>query len=217
MAFFATEEVLHGGASAGKSQETRPSHRCRARDGRSRRSATEGHTTKGFALIAPGTIFYRGEMPLLVKEAMTRQVQSVSPHDVLQKAAEVMRSIGVGCVPVLEDGEPVGIVTDRDLAVRAVALGWDPTATAVRDVMTPHPVVVAEGQMLDEAITTMINHRISRVLVTNREGRLAGILTSSDAAVFCPSPREISSLMTHLSARDRKSACAVNAVRPSGR
>jgi CBS domain-containing protein len=121
---------------------------------------------------------------MLLKDVMTRQVECVGPDDTIQAAARKMRDLNVGPVPVCgTDGKLAGMVTDRDLAVRAVADGHDPKACKVRDVMTPEVVYCFEDQDTQDASRIMQDKQIRRVLVLNRDKRMTGIVSLGDLAV----------------------------------
>jgi len=113
---------------------------------------------------------------MLVKEIMTRNVECVRPDDTLQAAARKMRELDVGPLPVCGgDDRLAGIVTDRDITVRATAEGRDPTRTTVREAMTPDVVYVFDDQDVRDAADTMATHQIRRVLLLDRDKRLADV------------------------------------------
>jgi CBS domain-containing protein len=119
-----------------------------------------------------------------VKDVMTRGVKCTHPSTTLQEAARMMRDLDVGPLPVCGDNERlVGLLTDRDIAVRAVADGQDPRTTTVRDVMTPDIVYCFEDQDVSEAARLMKEHQIRRLVVLNRDKRLVGIVSLGDLAV----------------------------------
>jgi CBS domain-containing protein len=121
---------------------------------------------------------------MLVKDVMTRHVECVRPDDTIQTAARKMRDLDVGPMPVCGgDDRLAGMVTDRDITVRATAEGKDPTRTPVKDAMTPDVVYVFEDQDAREAAKTMADRQIRRVLVLNRDKRLVGIVSLGDLAV----------------------------------
>ena len=121
---------------------------------------------------------------MLVKEIMTRRVECVRPDATLQEAARKMRDLDVGPLPVCGDDDRLaGVLTDRDITVRATADGRDPTRTPVREAMTPDVVYVFEDQDARDAADTMAAHQIRRVLVMNRDKRLVGIVSMADIAV----------------------------------
>lgn len=118
-----------------------------------------------------------------IREIMTPAVQCVRPGDNLVEAAALMRELDVGAVPVCNGSELVGILTDRDITVRAVAEGHDPNRTPVRQVMTAEVVFVYDDEGLDAAVRMMERHRIRRAPVMTREKRLVGIVSLGDIAV----------------------------------
>ena len=121
---------------------------------------------------------------MLVKDVMTRHVECVSPEDSIQTAAQKMRDLDVGPMPVCgTDGKLAGMLTDRDITVRATADGRAPNECKVRDVMTPGVVYVYEDQDSGEAVRTMQEKQIRRVLVLNRDKKLTGIVSLGDLAV----------------------------------
>jgi len=121
---------------------------------------------------------------MLVKFIMTLDVEWVSDDTSVQEAARLMRSLDVGSIPVRgADSEIVGMLTDRDLAIRAAAEGLDPTTTKVRDVMTVDVVYCYEDQDVLDAVKLMEGLQLRRLLVLNRDNQLAGILSLGDLAV----------------------------------
>jgi CBS domain-containing protein len=130
---------------------------------------------------AGGLVSSRGSMK--IHEIMTPAVQCVRPGDNLVEAAGLMRDLDVGVVPVCDHHDLVGILTDRDIAVRAVAAGCDPARTFVRDVMTPDVVFVYDDEDVGTAIRMMEENQVRRTPVLTRAHRLAGILSLGDLAV----------------------------------
>jgi CBS domain-containing protein len=118
-----------------------------------------------------------------LRDVMTRDVEVVSPETTLVEAARKMRELDVGPIPVCDDNRILGIITDRDIATRAVAEGRDPKQTRVRDVMTRDVVYCFEDQDVDEAARLMQQRQVRRVLVLNRQRELAGIVSLGDLAV----------------------------------
>jgi CBS domain-containing protein len=118
-----------------------------------------------------------------VKEVMTPCVEVIHPDSTLQEAAAKMKARDIGPLPVCEDGRLVGMLTDRDITVRATAEGEDPTAIRVRDVMTPQVVSCFEGQLVGEAALLMQEHQVRRLVVLDRDQRLVGIVSLGDLAV----------------------------------
>jgi CBS domain-containing protein len=117
-----------------------------------------------------------------VQEAMTRDVQMVAPTDSLRRAAEIMARGDIGWLPVSENDRLIGTITDRDIAVRAVAAGKDPS-TLVRDVMTADVKYCFEDETIEAVSRNMGQVQVRRLPVLNREKRLVGILSLADAAL----------------------------------
>ncbi len=114
---------------------------------------------------------------------MTRNPDTVSPDTLVQDAAEKMREINVGVLPVLDGNQLVGILTDRDITVRSTAEALDPVTARVRDTMSSYPVYIYEDQDAREAAGLMEKHRIRRLPVLDRTNRLVGIVSLGDLAV----------------------------------
>ncbi len=118
-----------------------------------------------------------------IREVMTPDAQCVRPEETLVDAASLMRQLDVGVLPVCDGDNVVGIVTDRDITVRAVADSRHPATTMVREVMSPGSFSVYEDQEVEEAISLMEQHQIRRAPVMNRDDRLVGIISLGDIAV----------------------------------
>jgi CBS domain-containing protein len=113
---------------------------------------------------------------------MTKGAECVSPSTTLQDAARKMRNLDVGPLPVCDNDRLVGVITDRDITVRAVADGSDTRTATVREVMTPQ-VFCFEDQDVAEAARIMQENQIRRLVVLNRDKRLVGIVSLGDLAV----------------------------------
>lgn len=118
-----------------------------------------------------------------VQEVMTRQVECVSPDTSLSEAARKMRDLDVGPMPVCEGEQVVGILTDRDIAIRAVAEGLDPNSTTAGEIMTRGVSSCFEDQEVGEAASLMQDKQIRRLVVLNHGGQLVGIVSLGDLAV----------------------------------
>jgi CBS domain-containing protein len=116
-----------------------------------------------------------------VQEIMTRDVAIVSPDDTLKTAAVRMAQLDVGALPVGEGDRLVGILTDRDIAIRGIAEGMGPSAK-VREVMTPDIKYCFADQELDEIAENMADIQVRRLPVLDRDKRLVGILSLCDIA-----------------------------------
>lgn len=125
-----------------------------------------------------------GPNVMRVGDVMTRGVETTTAGATLQAAALVMREAGVGMLPVMEGPRPVGVVTDRDITVRATANGLDPKTTHVSDVMTRSVVYCAEDASPGEAAQLMENRTIRRLLVLDRDGRMVGVVALDDLAML---------------------------------
>lgn len=117
-----------------------------------------------------------------VREVMTPEVKTVSPGTTLKDAARYMKKLNVGVLPVVEGNRPVGVITDRDMIVRAVADNRRPDKWTVRDAMTPEVIHCYDDQDLREVATTMKDNQVLRLLVFKRDNTLAGICSLSDIA-----------------------------------
>jgi CBS domain-containing protein len=120
---------------------------------------------------------------MYVREVMTPDVVLASPEDTLQRAAEMMIDIDAGVLPVGENDRLVGILTDRDITIRAVAAGKQPSECKVREVMSPDIKYVYEDESTEDAARNMTNLQVRRLPVLNREKRLVGIVSLGDLAL----------------------------------
>jgi CBS domain-containing protein len=114
-----------------------------------------------------------------VSEAMTRDVRVANPNQTIREAAVVMAEIDAGVLPVGENDRLIGVITDRDIAVRAVAKGKAPT-TKVREVMSEEVLYCFDDQDLDDVARNMGDVKVRRMPVVNRDKRLVGILSLGD-------------------------------------
>jgi len=117
-----------------------------------------------------------------VSEAMTRDVRMANPGQSIRDVAKIMADIDAGAVPVGENDRLVGMITDRDIAVRAVAAGKGPD-TPVRDVMSQEVNYCYEDEELDHVAQNMGDIRVRRLPVVNRDKRLVGIVSLGDVAL----------------------------------
>ncbi len=118
-----------------------------------------------------------------VSEAMTRDVRVASPDQSIREAARTMAEIDTGVLPVGESDRLVGMITDRDIAIRAVAEGKGPD-TPVREVMTQDVKYCFEDEDTDHVARNMADQQVRRLPVVNRDKRLVGILSLGDLAVM---------------------------------
>jgi len=121
---------------------------------------------------------------MYVKFIMTLAVECVGPDESVQEAAQRMRSLDVGPLPVCgDDGRLLGMITDRDIVVRATAEGLDPRLVRVQDVMSEDVIYCFEDQDVDTAAQLMEEHRIRRLPVLDGDRRLVGIVSLGDLAI----------------------------------
>ena len=116
-----------------------------------------------------------------IREVMTPNPRTVSPNDTIQSAARIMRDEDTGAIPVVENGRPVGMVTDRDIVVRAVADGGQ-VSRPVRDIVTTGVVCVTPEMSTREANELMSEHQVRRLPVVEND-QLVGIVSLGDLAV----------------------------------
>jgi CBS domain-containing protein len=116
-----------------------------------------------------------------IADVMTSDVSCVSPEDSIRHAAELMDDLDVGALPVTDGQRLVGMITDRDITIRATAAGLDPEDTQVADVMTDDICHCYEDQSTDEVMQDMRDIQIRRVPVVSRDDhRLIGIVALAD-------------------------------------
>lgn len=132
---------------------------------------------------------------MFVRELMTRHAATIGADETLEAAARKMKELGIGALPVLERGQLSGIVTDRDLAVRAVAAGADPERTHVRDAMTAQVIACREDDEVEDAARMMEERAVRRVMVLDREGELSGMLSVDD--LVCASVALAADVLRH--------------------
>jgi CBS domain-containing protein len=118
-----------------------------------------------------------------VCEVMTRGAACTHPEATLQEAAERMKSLDVGALPVCHNDKLVGMLTDRNIAIRSVAEGQDPWTDKVRDIMTPEVFYCFEDQDVSDVAELMQAKQVRRLPVLNRDKRLVGIVSLGDLAV----------------------------------
>ncbi len=115
-----------------------------------------------------------------IRSVIRSPVKSLPPDASCLEAARLMRDENIGCVVVAEGKRPLGVVTDRDIAVRVVAEGSDPEKFRLRDVMSGEPIFVGAERSLDQAVAAMRDLAIRRVPVVDDAGELCGIISLDD-------------------------------------
>jgi len=114
-----------------------------------------------------------------VSEVMTREVQTVSPEQRVQEAAGFMLSSDAGSIPVTDGGKLIGMITDRDIAVRGIAKGFGPE-TLVRDLMSNDVVCARHDEDVEDAATRMSKAQVRRLPVIDEQEKLCGIVSLGD-------------------------------------
>jgi CBS domain-containing protein len=135
-----------------------------------------------------------------LKEIMTPGVEVIAPEATLQQAATKMRRLDIGPLPVCDGEQLVGMLTDRDITIRAVAEGCDPTTTTVREAMTPDIAYCFEDQDLADAVQLMEHYQIRRLPVLTRDKRLVGMVSLGDLAVSSADQRQVGETLKQVSA-----------------
>ena|SRR5512138_231637 len=137
---------------------------------------------------------------MLVRDAMSRNAESVEPEVSLTYVARRMKEKNVACLPVYEEGKLIGIITDRDIVCRGIAVTDNLMDMKARDVMTAGSYFASEDQSLEDAVRLMGDREIYHLPVLDRQNRLTGMLALPDLAV--KGSREFLGIMNALLARD---------------
>jgi CBS domain-containing protein len=117
-----------------------------------------------------------------IRDVMTTRPRAVTPDSTLSQVAELMEAEDVGVIPIVDGDFLVGMVTDRDIVVRAVARGFDPSQTRVSQVASDDLVTVRPSNDLSDALDLMARHQVRRLPVTDDENRLVGVVSQADVA-----------------------------------
>ncbi len=115
-----------------------------------------------------------------VNEIMSKDVAFIKPEASLRQAARKMKELGVGTLPIVQEGRLLGIITDRDISCHAVAMGRDPNSTEVQKVMTRDVATCLDDLEVDAAASLMSEHHIRRLAVLDQQQQLAGVLSVDD-------------------------------------
>ncbi|HKA44075.1 MAG TPA: CBS domain-containing protein [Burkholderiales bacterium] len=121
-------------------------------------------------------------MTTKIREAMTQKVRMATPDQTIREAARIMIECDAGVLPVGEDDRLIGVITDRDIATRAVAEGKSPE-TAVREVMSKEVLYCFEDEDVEHVAKNMSDNKVRRLPVLNRKKRLVGIVSIADLAL----------------------------------
>ena len=119
---------------------------------------------------------------MLVREVMSTHLETIAPATTVQECAKKMSELGVGVLPVWQDGQPLGVVTDRDVCCRVVGAGKDPAKTPVRAIMTAVVTCCFEDQDCTEAARMMKDKGVRRLTVVDRKKAMVGVFSVDDLA-----------------------------------
>lgn len=136
------------------------------------------------------------------RDVMTEKVACALPSDTVDRVAQLMRREDVGPIPVVDDHHNhwlLGIVTDRDLALKVVAEGRDPRSTSVESVMTRNPVTAHPQSDLQRVLELMAEHQVRRIPVADDRGHLLGIIAQADIATRVEAPRQTAAIVEQIS------------------
>lgn len=135
-------------------------------------------------------------------EVMTKDPVCCLPNDSVAKAAELMKSENIGSIPVIESQQTrklVGIVTDRDLALKIVSEGRDAKSTNVEAVMTRKVVTCFADDDLQKALDAMAQHQLRRMPVVDNDNKLVGIIAQADVATRVDQPEKTAEMVKEIS------------------
>lgn len=119
---------------------------------------------------------------MLVRDIMNHRVETINSDSLIRDAAQKMRDLDIGMLPVNQDADIIGTVTDRDITIRAAADGADPNRSLVRDVMSSEVFTCHEDDDLSQAARIMEEYQVRRIMVQNESGTITGILSLADLA-----------------------------------
>jgi CBS domain-containing protein len=117
-----------------------------------------------------------------IKDVMTSNPCSIDADKSVAYAAKMLRDEDVGVAPIVEGDKLIGMLTDRDIAIRVVAEGRAPDQVTVRDVASKQVVTIDPQQNLDEALRIMAKHKVRRLPVVEEDGKLVGVVAQADVA-----------------------------------
>jgi len=118
-----------------------------------------------------------------IREVMTSSPCTIDADKDIAYAAKMLRDEDVGVAPIVEGDQLVGVLTDRDIAIKVVAEGRDPQTTKVRDIASKDIVTIDPQQNLDEALRLMAQHQVRRLPVVEEDGKVVGIVAQADIAL----------------------------------
>lgn len=118
-----------------------------------------------------------------VSDVMTARPRVVSPDTPVSQVAELMESEDIGAIPILDGDQLAGMITDRDIVIRAVAKGKDPRGMPAREISSRDVVTVRPDSNLSEALELMAGHQVRRLPVVDEDNRLLGVVSQADIAL----------------------------------
>jgi CBS domain-containing protein len=143
------------------------------------------------------------------QEIMTRNPECCLASDKVYAVAQRMQNADIGALPVVESHKNkklIGIVTDRDLAVRVVGASRDATETQVGDIMTPNPVICHPAEDLETTLEVMASHQIRRIPVVDDLGQVVGIIAQADVAIHVDNHDKVVQMVGEISQPDSVTA-----------
>ena len=143
----------------------------------------------------------------MCNEVMTKNPFCCLPDDLVAKAAELMKSKNIGSIPVIDNEQTkklVGIVTDRDLALKVIAKGLDARSMKVEAVMTRKVVTCLAGDDLQKALDAMAEHQLRRIPVLDKNNMVVGIIAQADVATRVDQPEKTAEMVKEISQSSAK-------------
>jgi len=176
-------------------------------------------------LLQPPSVISHGASELIshketamkIRDVMVHDVVAIDPSASLAEAAQLMREANVGILPVVEDGQVCGVITDRDLVVRAIAMGADLASTPVGEFATGDPVVAHPDWNLDQAMEVMARAQIGRLPVIDDDNALAGMVTLGSLALRSKKDKETLAAAKAVSRRSVKEGDSPRAASSQGK
>jgi len=117
-----------------------------------------------------------------ISQIMNRSVRVISPDTNVRQAAQEMKSLDIGALPVCDGEKLLGMITDRDIAIRSVADDKDPRSTKVSDIMSPEVIWCFDDASTEEVAAKMADRQVRRIPIVNRQKKLVGVVALADLA-----------------------------------
>jgi len=131
---------------------------------------------------------------MLAKELMSNKPEFLPPTATLKQAADQMRAHDYGFIPIGENDRLLGVLTDRDIAIKAVAEGWDPNTITVKEAMHDGVYYCWESDPVEKVIQQMEKLQVRRLIVLNKDKRMTGVISLGDVATKCNNAKLCSEL-----------------------